>query len=512
MLDNRIYTAGIIIAILAALILRLPGLSDRPMHHDEANQAVRCSELQRSFVYAYDPTDHHGPSLYYFSLPSAWLFAGRDFGGTHELTFRLVPVLFCVLLLLLFLLISDGIGRDAVVISMLFAAVSPVLVWYSRFYIHEMLLICFTAGVIASGWRYLQSGRPGWAAMSGLFLGLMISTKETWIIAAAAMLIAAGATAVWCRLDRRTPRCENEIQLYDCIAALVAAIAVIFLLYSSFCMNMRGLIDAVRSYAVYFKRGISGGAHIHPWYYYIGLLRYESGITCFALIGAVCISCNIGREPHTRRLSRFLLVYTLLLTILYSVIPYKTPWCICSIMCGMVLLAGIGVGSIAAVVRSRSVRYIVYCSAAVVAVILAWQSWRLNGSWRSGRGNPYVYIESSPDVKRLTKRLDELARLDRDGYNSMIQVIAPPDRMWPIPWYLRKFRNTGYWTVRANPEIIRNIKYLVTSPGVSENLPDEIKDGYMIEFFGLREDVLIVLHVRKDLWDRYIHSKLGEGR
>jgi hypothetical protein len=177
----------------------------------------------------------------------------------------------------------------------------------------------------------------------------------------------------------------------------------------------------------------------------------------------------------------------------------------------MVLLAGMGIGSIAAIVRTRFVRYIVYFSAAVVAVILAWQAWRLNGSWRSGRGNPYIYIESSPDVKRLTKRLDELARLDRDGYNSIVQVIAPPDRMWPIPWYLRKFSNTGYWTARSNPEIIKNIKYLVTSPGVSENLPDEIKEGYMIEFFGLREDVLVVLHVRKDLWDRYIHSKLEDG-
>ena len=64
-----------VLAVSAALLLRLPELARRPMHHDEANQAVRCGELQQTCVYRYDPVDHHGPTLYYFSLPLAWLIA-----------------------------------------------------------------------------------------------------------------------------------------------------------------------------------------------------------------------------------------------------------------------------------------------------------------------------------------------------------------------------------------------------------------------------------------------------
>ena len=85
--------------------------------------------------------------------------------------------------------------------------------------------------------------------------------------------------------------------------------------------------------------------------------------------------------------------------------------------------------------------------------------------------------------------MNELAQLDSDGYDSMIQVIAPPDRMWPVPWYLRTFSNTGYYTPRAKPEIIQNVSYLVTSPGVSESLPESVREKYMIEYFQLHSDL-----------------------
>ena len=507
MIDKRLFIAGVVVAIFVALILRVPGLAERPMHHDEANQAVRCGELQQSFEYAYDPADHHGPSLYYFSLPTAWIFSGKDFNGTNEWTFRLVPVFFGILLVVLILLLKDGIGRSAVFFSMLFAAVSPVLTWYSRFYIQEMLLVCFTAGVIETVWRYCQSGRPVWVITGGVFLGMMAGTKETWIIAVGAMIIAAVVTALWCRVDRGTPQLENKIQLSGSIAAVLAAAFVFVLLYSSFYMNMGGVLDAVQSYSVYVKRGISGGRHTQPWYYYVWLLRYESALMGLAVMGMLCIACNIGIKPQHRRLSRFILIYTVLLTGIYSFISYKTPWCVCSIVFGLVILAGIGIGAIAAVIQSRNTRYLVYSCGIVLAVILGWQAWRLKGTWRRGRGNPYAYVETSSDIKRLESRMNGLAQSDRRGYAGMIQVIAPSDRMWPLPWYLRKFSNTGYWTVQSKPEIIEKIPYLITSPGISEELPEEFKKKYMIEFFGLREDVLIVLHVRKDIWERYMETR-----
>ena len=59
--------------VVAAFWLRTRELEKRPMHADEANQAVKLGELIEAGEYAFDPRDHHGPTLYYAALPVAWL-------------------------------------------------------------------------------------------------------------------------------------------------------------------------------------------------------------------------------------------------------------------------------------------------------------------------------------------------------------------------------------------------------------------------------------------------------
>ena len=57
------------IALAAGLALRLARLDVRPMHHDEANQAVKFGALLEHGEYRYDAYDHHGPTLYFLTLP-----------------------------------------------------------------------------------------------------------------------------------------------------------------------------------------------------------------------------------------------------------------------------------------------------------------------------------------------------------------------------------------------------------------------------------------------------------
>ena len=61
------------LALAAGLGLRLARLDTRPMHHDEANQAVKFGALLERGDYRYDASDHHGPTLYDLTLPAAWL-------------------------------------------------------------------------------------------------------------------------------------------------------------------------------------------------------------------------------------------------------------------------------------------------------------------------------------------------------------------------------------------------------------------------------------------------------
>ena len=64
---------------------------------------------------------------------------------------------------------------------------------------------------------------------------------------------------------------------------------------------------------------------------------------------AACVRCWAGVLLALLRLAganasfvRFLAIYTFVLTALYSLISYKTPWCVLSFWHGMILLAGVG--------------------------------------------------------------------------------------------------------------------------------------------------------------------------
>ena len=100
-------------ALALGLTLRLADPAVRPMHHDEANQAVRFGILLESGDYHYDRHDHHGPTLYYLTLPFAWMRGQRTLAALDERTLRMVPAVFGAGLLLLFLLLSRAVGRTA---------------------------------------------------------------------------------------------------------------------------------------------------------------------------------------------------------------------------------------------------------------------------------------------------------------------------------------------------------------------------------------------------------------
>ncbi|MCL1922245.1 MAG: hypothetical protein FWG50_14430, partial [Kiritimatiellaeota bacterium] len=85
---------------LSSFRFRAAALEARPMHGDEANQAVRAGLLMDEGVYRYDPTDHHGPVMYYAALPFCRANAAA-FADTTERDFRMVPVAFSLATLVL---------------------------------------------------------------------------------------------------------------------------------------------------------------------------------------------------------------------------------------------------------------------------------------------------------------------------------------------------------------------------------------------------------------------------
>ena len=169
-------------ALAAALALRLARLDVRPMHHDEANQAVKFGALLERGEYRYDAHDHHGPTLYYLSLPAAWLRRQFTLASLDEHTLRGVTAMFGTATILLLPLLSDGNGRTAVAAAATLMALSPAMVFYSRMFIQESLFACFVLAFVIAIGRVTLGGGLAWTGLAGAAAGLAVAVWVAGVV------------------------------------------------------------------------------------------------------------------------------------------------------------------------------------------------------------------------------------------------------------------------------------------------------------------------------------------
>jgi uncharacterized protein (TIGR03663 family) len=482
------------------------------MHHDEANQAVKFGDLLEKGEYTYDPIEHHGPSLYYFSLPSAWAFKGKSFADLDEMILRLVPAIFGVGIIFLLLLLKDGFSRSGILFSGIFVAVSPLMVFYSRFYIQETLLVFFLLGVIAASWRYHLNRTWGWAVATGGFIGLMYATKETCIIAFAAIFI-----GLWlARIVTLVPVGKEPPTSHGFIL-VGSAFIVAFLLFSSFFQNPNGIVDSVVSFQNYFYKAGEAGFHVYPWPYYLKMLAYsrygngpvwsEAFILGLAILGSLVAFLPRPTKGSSSLFMRFIFFFTLLATAAYSLIPYKTPWNMLPFFIGIILLAGNGAAFLVDRSRYETVRGIVILILCAGICHLAFQSYSANFQFQADSHNPYVYAHTSTDFLNLVQRMEDIARHHPDQKDMLIKVITHPDEAWPLPWYLRGFTKVGYWQEAEEAGPVVDVPVVITSVDKTENLRTDLERTHQGEFFGLRPEVLLAVHIRKDLWEKFLADR-----
>jgi predicted membrane-bound mannosyltransferase len=238
-------------------------------------------------------------------------------------------------------------------------------------------------------------------------------------IAVVCMLLALAATV------RRKPSLTWPVVAAAAIAILIPVAAL-------------GFTDSWRALMSYWQRGIHGSMHRRAWDYYLVLLvRNEGLIVAAAVLGA------------TRRgsgLLKFLAVYACAMMVVYSLIPYKTPWCVLGPLDAMILLAGAGVAAWAEwLPRTARVAF------AILLAVVCFQAWR-----------------------------------------ASFPLSSDPRNLWPLPWYLRAFPHVEWWrslgpgyrpadviivTPEMEPALVHEL-YEVPPPG-SRGLYRSIFDRYM---------------------------------
>jgi uncharacterized protein (TIGR03663 family) len=499
--------------VTVGLALRLVDLGRRPMHHQEAQQAARLAPLLENGRYPLDRREPQGPGLAYFSYPLARAVAGRDFAALNETALRLVPALFGVGLILLFLLLVEGMGRRAVLLSAAAAALSPAVTTYSRFYLPEILSIFFLTALLASLWRAFRRPSAGWALAAGIFAGLMYATGVGTLLALGA---AGGALlAVWAITDRKpaagNPGKRRPLLLW--LLGLLAALITSYVLYSHFFRNPEGWLDSWLSLKTHFLPGGKPGQTFSASWESLkmlvlsrcktGVIWSEAFILFLALAGGFASFKVKGPENEKYRFSFFVLFYTCLAILAYSFLPLPKPEPLLPIYFGFILLAGRGASAILEGCRTFLLRTAILMVLAAGFIHLGVQNIRANFQFAEKPCQPYIQSATGPEIKLFALRVKQLSRLHPDGSRLPIRVMADAYDAEILSWYLR-----GFSQARPGLEVDRAVDGFQAPLVISSNGQGLINEwrlpaGYHTEFFQLRPGKQLCLAVRPDLWEIY---------
>lgn len=516
---------------------------ERTLHPDEANQAVTAGKLLETGKYFYRSHDHHGPTLYYAAAAIQKAGGNSTFAEMDEGLLRATPLVAALgTLVLLFL----GVRRFAksflaAIASFVFLATAPIFVFYATDFIQEMFLAFSLSVMFYAAARYFtrQDGerlkKGSWAIIFGAGAGLAMATKETCVLSFAAIAV---SSAILCVVSKSGwKKLRSGLRVNDIVLMAISFFLVTVVFCSSFASDFSGVkrvfLDAPFSYA---QRAVGSGAsegaidHVHAWWWYFkelfcpesvywsrfstmpfvkALTRTVSSGWRFTefplLLGALIPLLFLKRFGEEKSFAKtaylFSLLYFAVLLLFYSLIPYKTPWCMLSVVQALALAAAFGIGIVAPSASvKKAIRFsaVVFVFAAVLTV--HWRGVSFMNKVPDSTAIPYNYAQASYDVKNLVARIEK--EMAPSGETEYAAVVLPSSDTWPIPWYVRKFSGkVGYWTsweqfektnIPESPKCIvvaesDSDKVRKSFPALKNEASHAVRPGVFVRFFS-RED------------------------
>jgi hypothetical protein len=291
-----------------------------------------------------------------------------------------------------------------------------------------------------------------------------------------------------------------------------------------------GFEKSISAFSFYIERAGNNEIHIHPWYMYFHWLLFFSSedgsfwsegiIAVFAFFGVVSILSKKYEQRQNKTFLHFILSFVVTTTLIFSLIPYKTPWNLLTFWFGFIFISAIGVLYLYNKLNHNLLRITFVLISILALSHLGWQSYQLNFQKYSDVSNPYVYAHPVTDVFKIVNKLEQLASHHKDGHQLYIQIIAEDSDYWPLPWYLRKFDRIGWWN-KVDFESV-SAPIIITQPVMVDKL---IKKLYELPPPGQRHLYLPLFddytelrpgkefrgYIRKDLFDvLYGHDDLKE--
>ena len=517
--------------LLLAAIVRVAFLDIKPPHFDEGINGWFCDQMAKTGFYAYDPTNYHGPLHFYVLFVSLQLF------GRNLWPLRLPVVLASLLTMFWIFLFRPFLSRTVCNLAALGMAISPGFIFYDRYSIHESWLVLF---LIVTFWGILgistsREPRYFW----GFILGLtgMILTKETYIIHLAAFAAAGGLVLLLRRLTPegrclqcpgvaspstarkgvanpgvannappapkrdRLPR-RTRLPVRHILGATLVGVTLIIFFYSGNFRYWRGLEGLYLTFLPWTKTGVDAAGHGKPdfdlfplvppfaahlpalgalanfklnWYWIRLFLDYE----WFAVAGLLfSFRFFLGGNPALR----FLAIYGLGVLLVYSIVPYKTPWCIISIAWPFLFLGA----ALLEFIAKRLNRLVAVLVALPLFAHAAWKSYDLNFVKFDNPKERYVYVQTFREFRTFVDPILEKGAKNPESKTKLSGLVLLSS-YFPIPWVLGEFPNIGYYNSDSGWPQKLDADFIVVDEEKADKLEKGLKDRYFTNDFRLRD-------------------------
>jgi uncharacterized protein (TIGR03663 family) len=471
------------IILLLAGVLRLWMLDLKPAHFDEGINGWFIDQMRANGFYRYDPENYHGPLYFYI------LFVSLSLLGRNLWALRLPAVLASMASVWVALRFDRYFGALAARWGALALALSPAAVFYGRYAIHESWLVL---SLMITLWGILGLWKEGTKQGLSAFLTgvtLMLLLKETSVIHLGCFLCALGVLVCWRRLVPASPllplaerRWSNRDLLWGVALSLLA---VIFFFSGTF-FNWHGVADFFAAYAKWFKTGTGDGGHVKEEYqigflnyFWLALMARYEWPSLLGLFYAVRLAWPVALPSAL--MMRYLAIYGVGALVAYSIVPYKTPWCIISILWPFSLLFGCAVQELWWKPFFRVIVTIIAVVALLGSLLI---TLRLNFRHFTDPKEPYVYVQTMPEISRVTEPVLAAANSDHRNFAMGGQIIL--DSYYPLPWIFGDFTQIGYYD--KLPETL-NGDFIVTLTSRQKQVENLLREPYLRCRFLLRDSM-----------------------
>jgi predicted membrane-bound mannosyltransferase len=443
------------------------------------------------------------------------------------------------------------VGRNVSRIAALAMAISPGFVFYGRYAIHEVWLQLFSMLFILGLLGLWRLGRLNYLWYASMGLAGMILTKETYAIHVACAIIAIPVLAVSIALSRHpklrigapVPDIKSAKQAWtyiDFAMVIIVGVAAIVFFYSGTFFNWSGVKGLYQAFKPWTETGVSGHGHDKPWDYWFKIMGPSWGTEtdrgCYELpmlAGLVlCMFCQKFKNLNLR----YLAIYGVGTLVAYSIVKYKTPWCVISFGWPFLFIFGAAVvvtpikfslkeALIAAsicvilawcailgwgicqhaellfvvemiitapililiglIILLALLSYPIATHVAIVALLLVslGRSISLNYFRCSSPDERYAYVQTYNDMFKLTRPLLKLAKRDPAYYHLTGHLIRPS--AYPLPWVLGDFDRVGYYEGGNMPANLDG-DFLLVQQDKIKDVESKLKGAYYTDMITLR--------------------------